>query len=58
MIGDECISTISLAEEGGMGADLLPDGVGQYLPVGTPCNDFIGYCDALHNCFQVDNQGL
>jgi disintegrin and metalloproteinase domain-containing protein 10 len=57
MVGGECVSTITLAAENGSMADLLPGGMGQRFPVGTPCNNFNGYCDTLHNCFQVDSEG-
>ena len=51
------MSTIAIAAENGSRADLLPGRMGLRLPVGSPCNDFIGYCDALNNCFTVDNEG-
>ena len=58
VVDGRCQSTIRIAEMNGSMADLLPGRMGQRLPVGTPCNNFIGYCDTLHNCFQVDSEGL
>ena len=65
MIGDQCLSTIAIAN-GSSGlpgmenmqlANMLPGKMGRRLPVGTPCNEFRGYCDALNNCFEVDSEG-
>lgn len=58
MVGGDCTSTIAIAAENGSLAAQLPGRTGQRLPVGAPCDNFIGYCDALNNCFRVDNEGM
>ena len=52
------MSTITIATRNGSLAGMLPGRIGQRLPVGTACDNFKGYCDALNNCFTVDNEGM
>ena len=52
-----CTSTISLAENNMTARENLPDGVGQNLQVGFPCDNFNGYCDFLNNCQPVQSEG-
>ena len=54
---DTCISTIQLAEQNETAKSLLPNGEGNVLAVGYPCNDFEGYCDFYNTCRLVNSEG-
>ena len=52
-----CTSTILLAKDNETAQGLLPNGIGQNLQVGFPCDNFNGYCDFFYTCQPVQSQG-
>uniref|UniRef100_A0A1X7U7R3 Disintegrin domain-containing protein n=1 Tax=Amphimedon queenslandica TaxID=400682 RepID=A0A1X7U7R3_AMPQE len=56
-LNEVCTSTISLAESNDTARGYLPNGEGQFLQVGFPCNNFNGYCDFLNSCQPVQSEG-
>ena len=57
MLEGTCESTITLANDNQTARGLLPDGMGEVLKVGFPCNNFNGYCDFFNRCQQIDTEG-
>ena len=52
-----CESTITIAQDNDTARDLLPNGEGQVLDIGFPCNDFNGYCTFFNMCQLIDTDG-
>ena len=52
-----CESTINIAENNETARNILPEGVGQVLEIGFPCNDFNGYCNFFNMCQLIDTNG-
>lgn len=52
-----CVSTINLAQRNESARNTLPKNKGQLLAVGYACKNYTGFCDFLHKCRPVNEEG-
>ncbi len=59
LIDGTCLSTIRIAEENISGlANDLPGNMGRRRSAGSPCANFMGYCDFLFKCVTFGTDGF